>query len=76
MSQYDLMLDLKIEVGHCDQYFIVCFPKAVTLAGGIREPLLTCSSYLSFILSSIFDSIHHLTTLPERHLVFFVVPHK
>ena len=23
----------------------VCFPKAVALAGGICEPLLTCSSY-------------------------------
>ena len=23
MSQYDLMLDLKIKVGHCDLYFMV-----------------------------------------------------
>ena len=23
MSQYDLMLDLKIKVGHCDPYFMV-----------------------------------------------------
>ena len=23
MSQYDLMLDLKIKVGHCDQYFMI-----------------------------------------------------
>ena len=23
MSQYDLMLDLKIKVGHCDLYFFV-----------------------------------------------------
>ena len=24
----------------------ICLPKAVTLAGGIREPLLTCSSFV------------------------------
>ena len=23
MSQYDLMLDLKIKVGHCDLYFMI-----------------------------------------------------
>ena len=26
----------------------VCFPKAVALTGGIREPLLTCSSFVRF----------------------------
>ena len=56
MSQYDLMLNLKIKVGHCDLYFMVSdfalyledyfMYKAVTLAGGICEPLLTCSSLL------------------------------
>ena len=51
-SQYDLMLDLKIKFFivtyiswfsglYLENYFMY---KAVTLVGGIREPLLTCSS--------------------------------
>ena len=57
MCQYDLMLDLKIEklvsvtfiswfsdIGlYLEDYLMY---KAGTLAGGIREPLLTCSSFL------------------------------
>ena len=60
MSQYDLMLDLKINVGHCDLYVSwfsdiglyledYLMYKAVTLAGGIREPLLTCSSLFIYL---------------------------
>ena len=53
------MFDFKIKVGHCDLYISWFIDiglylednftyKVVTLAGGKREPLLTCSSWMMF----------------------------
>ena len=52
---------------YLDDYFMY---KAVTLAGGIREPLLTCSSFGNAINFNGFDSRGdgHLVTLAKGHL--------
>ena len=57
---------------YLEDYFMY---KAVTLAGGIREPLLTCSSilhYLTNISAVIFDRLIRATTFPPK--IEFSVP--
>ena len=77
-SQYDLMLDLKIklvivtyiswfsDIGlYLEDYFMY---KVVTLAGGIREPLLTCSSseqYSVHLLRISCFSVTNFSDLPR-----------